>query len=610
MLAIIAALLGIILYAYQSYIYAHRIPSTLDEGNYLYKGLLFLTGKYFPFQDYGVWTNKMPFSFFIPGLSQLIDPGLRSGRYFAILLGVLMLVGLWITGRRLGGYWWAAFVVMWFAVNPIIIKMYSQMLSEGLIAFLLAWVFVFSLGQNQKTWQTILGTLLAALLILSRQNMLPLIIIILCYYLWEHGWKNALINTIVFLVAFLIVHIVFWPGILQLWIVWIPKNLSPYLDSFRLTLGGTSVWNPQVSLFNKLFVFWEGTRHHLIPLLGTLVAWIFWPKKGDWKSPSHYRMAIILSVLFAVMVISHAWASIDQEYCVFCYSLYLSFFTHTGLLIIVLVYPSLRKDAGFFRQALALILTLIIASGVAFGGHQDVANFLMNIQVPRMQNMRFLPGTTEVWRFLANKFGYSMDTLKVWIPVAAGLLLGLSIVLLMGIISYTSRRKKIFYPGIGYLSMITLLLAGLILTPTPALGGGNKEQECGDVIRSYEDAGNLLRTLIPKGALVYWYGGLSPVPLLYLPDVRIFPPQLNDGYSFRNGGDPEQLERNGYWNESLSDQWMLEADYVLLEGRYYKGKTKDQLENGPYYELSKATEAILKCEYKYGTEIRIFRRVQ
>ena len=66
-LAGVLALLGACVYAIQSYIYAFRLTSMLDEGAYLYKGYLFVSGLYRPFQDFGPWTNKAPLAFLIPG---------------------------------------------------------------------------------------------------------------------------------------------------------------------------------------------------------------------------------------------------------------------------------------------------------------------------------------------------------------------------------------------------------------------------------------------------------------------------------------------------------------------------------------------------------------
>ena len=117
----ILAGLGVLLYVLQSSLYIHQIIPTLDEGGYLYKGYLFATGVYKPYQDFGPLTNKMPLSFLIPGWVQAVfGPGLRSGRYFAIFLGVLMLLGLWLAVRRLSGHWWAAAVVWAVAIDPIL----------------------------------------------------------------------------------------------------------------------------------------------------------------------------------------------------------------------------------------------------------------------------------------------------------------------------------------------------------------------------------------------------------------------------------------------------------------------------------------------------------
>jgi hypothetical protein len=122
-LADILAAIGGIIYFAQSWTFAHTQVSILDEGAYLLKGYLFATGKYWPFQDYGPWTNHMPLSFLIPGWVQvLFGPGLRTGRYFAIALGAVMLIGVWLVSRRFGNRWWSAALIWFLAVNIPIIK--------------------------------------------------------------------------------------------------------------------------------------------------------------------------------------------------------------------------------------------------------------------------------------------------------------------------------------------------------------------------------------------------------------------------------------------------------------------------------------------------------
>jgi hypothetical protein len=98
------ALVAGIAYLFQALRYAHTQVMILDEGSYLVKGFLFATGQYWPFQDYGPWTNHMPLAFLIPGYAQvLFGPGLRTGRYLAVFLAALM---LWACGSRSGA--WAA----------------------------------------------------------------------------------------------------------------------------------------------------------------------------------------------------------------------------------------------------------------------------------------------------------------------------------------------------------------------------------------------------------------------------------------------------------------------------------------------------------------------
>jgi len=88
-------------------------------------------------------------------------------------------------------------------------------------------------------------------------------------------------------------------------------------------------------------------------------------------------------------------------------------------------------------------------------------------------------------------------------------------------------------PSYSYWALVIFLLAGTLLTPSVVLGGGYNTYDCGgDVIASYEAAGAHLAQNIPPGSSVYWKGSLSTVPLLYVPGIRIFPAQINDGYSF------------------------------------------------------------------------------
>ena len=79
----------------------------------------------------------------------------------------------------------------------------------------------------------------------------------------------------------------------------------------------------------------------------------------------------------------------------------------------------------------------------------------------------------------------------------------------------------------------------------------------------------ILRGIIPQGSVVYWDGGLSAAPLLYLPGVKIFPAQINSAYSFLSNGDTAELFRFGFWNEEMAAEWKATANFFIIEDKRY-----------------------------------------
>ena len=145
---------GYLAYIFNALNIARTKTSFLDEGLYLVKGLLFATGKYIPFQDYGPWTNHMPFIFFIHGyIQKWFGPGLPAARYFMIVLGLVTLTAMFVLAKRWGGKWWAVAVIWAMVLNPAEVKFHTLAISEGVVAPMMAWMFVLLLGPNRPRWQ-------------------------------------------------------------------------------------------------------------------------------------------------------------------------------------------------------------------------------------------------------------------------------------------------------------------------------------------------------------------------------------------------------------------------------------------------------------------------
>jgi len=582
---------GILLFAIQLMINAHFQVPVLDEGLYLYKGLLFVSGRYQPFQDYGPLTNQMPFAFLIPGVVQfLFGPGLRTGRYFAVLLSLIMILGLWLTSRRLTNPWLAAGAVWIIAIIPAATKIYSMAISEGLIACLLLWVMFLTLGEKRKLWQLVLGSILAGLIVMIRINLLPLLPLLCLYILWQNGWKSAAWATLACALTVVISHAFYWPNILRLWAYWLPESLVPFLKAWRPPLDALPFWNPTVTLTDRLSSLIDGVRFYYVPVIGALTAWALWPRKSAWKNPAQFRIAVFLSALFLSLLVLHAWASLSQNYCVYCFPIYTSFFASIGLLLVVVTVASWRTKLDLWQQIASGLIIIAIFAGIGF--NLIPAAFIqkvMELPVPRIRSLHFLPGNAELQQVIGNKFHLELEALvpifSMVIPVLLGILCCGICLLIVFLLPRLFNRFPT-QPSPGAFVLIFILLAGCILSPTAWLGNGYHRYDCaGDVLAADELAGKALQEVVPPQAQIFWRG-ISPVTLLHLPQAAIYPAQLNGDYSFRLGGETDELLRYGWWDKSLGLQWAREADDILVAQKYAKGWLKDTLESGMYQEIT------------------------
>lgn len=609
------ATLGAGLFLLLSIKYSHTQASLLDEGAYLLKGYYFVIGKYWPYQDYGPWTNHMPLAFLIPGYAEkLFGPGLRTGRYLSIALGLLTIAGLWFITKRLGGKWRATLAVWAMGLNPAIIKMYSLANSQALVACILVWALVLTLGENRSLWKLSLGCGLAGILLITRVNMAPVLLILILYLLWENGWRKGSIAALAGFFPVLIGHAIFWPGILKIWAHWIPEQLVPFLKTWANPPGSTPSWNPVVTLQMRLASFLNGIRFHFVALVGAFSTWLLWPHRDDWRSKSQFRMAICLSVLLILLVFFHMWAALGNSYCVFCYPVYLSFFSMIGLILVVITIGIWRQNPNPWRGRMIGVLILILFPAIGYGASGEIGSQLLpvlDIPVPRIRSMRILPGSVKLAGPLQNKLGLSAERFtqiaQVVLPTIAGIILGVIILLIAyQVVRYRARTNPLAPMSFGMSALLLFLTLGYILAPTAILGGGYSTYDCGgDVISSYEQAGETLTEEIPRGSLIYWRGGDSAAPLLYLKDVRLFPAQINGDYSYRLGGEPDALEKFGFWSEPLAREWAEQADFILIEERLYGGWLGDLVESGKYDELE-PTLKVLPCDNE--SSIHIYQR--
>jgi hypothetical protein len=613
------ALVAGIAYVLQLWMYAHTRESILDEGAYLYKGYLFVTGQYSIYQDYGPWSNHMPLSFLIPGYIQaLFGPGLGVGRYFAIFLAVLILLGLWILAKRLGNRWWAAAIVLVFAWNPVIPRFYSVAVSQGLIACMLVWTLVLVLGEDRPLWQILLGVVLSGLMIMTRINMLPVLPLLVLYLFWEHGIKTGALASVAGALTVIIGHAFFWPEILQMWAYWLPPQVSPFMDSWRLPESYVRYWDPEVTLWKQLLSVFQSYRYHFTAVTGAIATWLLFAPKSKWKSQSNFRIAVFLSALFVILLLMHIWATLGNNYCVFCLSGYLAFFSMVGLLIVIVSFSEWRRQLPLWQQLFIALIILVLFAGIGYGAFETIGKGLSELPIPDilLQVTGVSLKQNNIGEVLALKYDLEKQDLRRIIPSAVGLLAGILVLVFaagVAIISsvYQSKASKPkvgVLTSFGYWALFIFLFTGTLLAPTVLFGGGQGTYDCsGNVIDSYSAAGEHLALRIPPGSKVYWQGGLSVVPLLYVPGITIYPPQINGDYSYYIGGVSDTLLKYGFWNEVLAQQWIEDADFILIEERSYKRWLIETLDPNFFDELTPSPPTV-PC--RGNAQIGIFKRLR
>lgn len=600
------AVLGGIVYAAHAYTIAHNHTSYLDEGLYLYKGLLFFSGQYRLFEDYGLWTNHPPLAFLVPGAVQTwFGPGLDTGRYFMIALALLSLTGLWRLVRRWGGTWWAAGAVWAMALNPAEVKPLTLAITQGLIVCAFVWSLVFLLGEKRSLWQLMLGAAIAALLPLTRINLTPVVPLLLLYVFWQYGWRTGLLATLASVLVLVAGYAPYWPDFLKIWAGWLPASLTPFLDPWRLppeARGLSDAPNEPRTLYTVFLYFWMTLRLHFISLGSALTVWLLWPSRAPRPLTPRLRAAVLLSILLIVLLAAHMAVSFLKTYCVSCILLYVVFFDFLGLVLLAVAFPFLERETSTLRRRFVLLLIVVIIFGVGFSAYEDVNADFANSVLEQIKDGRawgalthFIPGVSNLLLF------------RRLFTLAASFLFAIGFFLLL---AWLRRRLPPGQrgPRTASLALTLFLILGFLLTPTLVLGKGNDFFACGDtdLIATYERAGEHLRGLVPPGSTVYWDGRIDAI-FLYLPGVTVYPPQLHHVHSYVIGGDADALLRFGLWNDELARQWLAEADYVLLEKGWRQDWVIQTLESGGYVQLE-STRKVEVCRWQ--SIIDIYQRVE
>jgi hypothetical protein len=298
----------------------------------------------------------------------------------------------------------------------------------------------------------------------------------------------------------------------------------------------------------------------------------------------------------------HFMASAGMDHCVYCFTPYLAFFNVVGILLLVVSIKSWNRIPSLPLQILLVVVFLALFAGMGLSAFEDIGNWLLNLPAPRVRDMKILPGLITWDEILSNKFHISHNLAMRYASTLFGFSIG-ALVLLGSFLAWRYARRS--SPSNFAVFLVSVVFA-LALVLSPVLNGSDGRRDCSsDVILANEKIGGHLKGIIPQGSLVYWNGGLSMAPFLYLPGVNLFPPQINNGYSFLSNGDRDKLFKFGYWNEEMNAEWKASADFFIIEDKRYNAGWKAFLSPAQFDEFPRTPVGTSCLE---GSTLRIFRR--
>ena len=602
-LPVFLTIAGFIAYVLRAVDIARTRKSFLDEGLYLYKGYLFVNGLQTPFADYGVWTNHAILSFLIPGYVQKwFGPGLETGRYFMIFLSLFTLLGLWVFAKRWGNAWWAGGLVWVMALNPAEIKIHTLAISEGMVAAMLVWIVVLVVGEKRPLWHILLGAALTAPLVLTRENMAFVPPIVFIYIFWQYGWKAGLLAMLCAGILFLAGNAFYFPDNLKFWAIRVPDFPFSFLDAWKMpAAGGTSLPEPEESnLYRMILYFWLTFRLHFVSLVSALTVWLLVPFRIVHPISERMRAVLFLSALLIVLYVAHVQVAFFGEFCISCILLYVGYFDFLGLMMLVIAAPILLKQLTPLRQTIIFAVISLLILGIGFSSHEDLSSDFAKAMIERLDG-------TYVWGAMIH---YISLPQLILFRVTFVLLVSALVIVVGAILLWLAYRRfngeQLSGGRTGILALNLFLIIGLILSPTKVLGLGNDFFECGgtDVLAAYKKAGAELSQVIEPGSKIYWEGRI-PAIFLYMPDVNVYPPQLNHVHSYYIGGDSKVLLRFGQWNDELARQWLADADYIMVQNTEKVYLTDEMLESGQYIKVFSAPRAE-KCRWQ--SVIQVYKR--
>jgi len=442
----------------------------------------------------------------------------------------------------------------------------------------------------------------------TRQNLLPLIPLFLLYVFWKYGKRTGWLSFAVVFVMMAGGLALYWPNILSIFSTLMIGPLKGIAQVLRVDFnsylqGSTPLYQPDYSGLSKLYSFLDGFTVNIIPGIIILATWILWPARKAWKNEPDFKDTVFLSAVISSLWLVHFTAAFFGGYCLNCYSGYLAFFIHSGIILGAIALPYLVKRPGMVRTTLLILLVFAIGVGFALSADSALESFIKTLPGITFKNHGVQLGRVKLWVLLMRQLDINFRLARMIISGGIGVVISLLITMIAAVFNRLMKKTRV---SLGWVLIAILLAGSVILSRTPVFSSQSSATNfCPGMLSADSAAGNQLVAITQPGERVYWINTISPLPLTYvLTKVDVYPPQLSGGAAYRIGGNPDDLLRMGFWNEQLAIIWKNEADLVMMDGDQTAWRSDPVSQQ--YSEIG-ITDPVSPCDP--ATAIHVYQRI-
>ena len=368
----ILLLLAALMFVSQAIIYILFGRTWYDEAGYLYESWLICDQGWIPYRD--MYIKLPPVLFYVYGIVQhLFGPSYYIGRLESVIFCALMLFMMFKLSAKIGGKMAGTIAVLLIVSNTFFMRYYSSATAYSLTTlFMMSSLCVF-VSDLKNPLKTVISVVLMCLSFLTRQNMAPVLILLILYIILTekdrktvyYAISTAIIFPLIIISPFLLMDFentyssIFGPMFKPISGLISPHSISPTSITIN-PYSGVSAWISRLCIITRigvLITMCQKCYLLFVLLFGVFIVAIWRKTVGEIVVLLRkYKLPVLIGVMFITSFLVHLYWSKTTCDLYLLYSIPLAAsFVGMG---IAKIYQKIDSDDG--RKIFVIILIFSI----------------------------------------------------------------------------------------------------------------------------------------------------------------------------------------------------------------------------------------------------------